>query len=288
MAEKDLETEKLELSLFGRKRKGKKRPDPEDQTPAAVPAPEPEEPGSAAPAEQAPVEAAHAETPTSSSGDPADADPPTTEVPTVPAASSTETPTTVIPATPAAAGEATAPVGAGATAVRPAPEGRATSGSPRRERRSRGTRAARKAPRRPVRVPSMPAQSASLLVGGLVGLAAVVLTYVSLQACELVAGTASCGGPGLFVLLAVVVLMILAGSAALSMLGVPESGGLSFLGVAMFVAVCLVVLLPNLLELWMIVVAPVLCALTFLAAHWIVTRFDEEILETDGPRYDVR
>jgi hypothetical protein len=130
---------------------------------------------------------------------------------------------------------------------------------------------------------------AVLVVGAAVGLAAVALTFASLMACELVTGTDSCGGPGLVVLLVVVVLMVLGGSAALRLFGVSEAGGISFLGVAMFVAVCLVALLPYLLELWMILVAPVLCALTFWVAHWIVTRFDEDILEEDQPElHDVR
>ena len=79
------------------------------------------------------------------------------------------------------------------------------------------------------------------------------------------------------------------GATALRMFGVSDAGGVSFLGVAMFVAVCLVALLPNLLEPWMILVAPALCALTYVAAHWIVSRFDEDILEPDGPPpHDVR
>ena len=123
----------------------------------------------------------------------------------------------------------------------------------------------------------------------MVGLAAVALTFASLLGCELVTGTDSCGGPGLFVLLAVVVLMILGGAAALRQMDVPDPGGLSFLGVAMFVAVCLVVLLPSLLEPWMIFVAPVLCAVTFALAQWIVSHFDEDILDEEGPEpHDVR
>ena len=128
-----------------------------------------------------------------------------------------------------------------------------------------------------------------LVVGAVVGLAAVAMTFASLQLCELVTGTDSCGGPGLVVLLLVVVLMVLGGSAALRLFAVPESGGISFLGVAMFVAVCLVALLPYLLELWMVVLAPVLCALTFWVAHWIVTRFDEDVLEDETAElHDVR
>ena len=280
MAEKDLESEKLELSLFGRKRRKDKKKSADDaDAPAAAPPAEPA--GTAEPSEQTrrpePVERSEPAAPGPSAGRAA----------TPRAEPAADAPTAALPTTPPAT------TGGGATAVGddtiasssgPATRASTTSGG----RRVRGARKAT-APRRQLQAPSMAAPAATLVVGAVVGLAAVALTYASLKACELFTGTDSCGGPGLFVLLAVVVLMILGGSAALSMLGVPESGGISFLGVAMFVALCLVVLLPSLLEPWMIVVAPVLCALTYLLAHWIVTRFDEDILETDGPpQHDVR
>lgn len=231
MAEKDPETDKLELSLFRRKRKK------DTSAPAAEVAPTTD----AAVAPSAP-----AATPA-----PAPAEPAAREVPD------------------------TSRV--------------ATSPAPRASRGPGGARVAPKQPRKPVKLPQLAPNLAVLVVGAVVGLAAVALTFVSLQLCELVTGTDSCGGPGLVVLLAVVVLMILGGAAALRMLGVSEPGGLSFLGVAMFVAVCLVALLPNLLEVWMIVVAPVVSAITFWIAHWIVTRFDEDLLQEDGPpSHDVR
>ena len=253
MAEKDLESEKLELSLFGRKRrKGSTKSADEVEAPAAAPEPVEPSPMSTQPVTTQPA--------TSGGG-----------------------------ATAVGGDTAALPADGGAAATTTAAGRRRAPGSRKAGRTKTSRQRAPKSSRRSARVPSMAAPAASLLVGAVVGLAAVVLTYASLQACRLVTGAGSCGGPGLLVLLAVVALMILGGSAALSMLGVPESGGLSFLGVALFVALCLVVLLPSLLEPWMIVVAPVLCALTYLLAHWIVTRFDEDILETDGPPpHDVR
>jgi hypothetical protein len=276
MAEKDLETDKLELSLFRRKRsKGRSKDRAEEGA-----------------GEEAAGRGA-------SAGDAATADTPRTKVPAAEAQTSevsgSEAPASEGPASEAPASEAPTVETPAAPGVAPA-----TPASP--PRRAGGARVARKAPkkakaaraprtpktprpslREQVRLPSLAPHVAALVVGGLVGLTAVVLTFASLQLCELVTGTDSCGGPGLVVLLAVVVLMILAGSTALTMFGVPESGGISFLGVAMFVAICLVVLLPSLLEPWMVAVAPVLCALTFAVALWIVTRFDEEILEQEGP-----
>jgi hypothetical protein len=135
----------------------------------------------------------------------------------------------------------------------------------------------------------MPATLAALLVGALVGLLGVGLTFGALQTCDAITGTDSCGGPGLLIVLLVVIVMIMAGSALLRLLGVGESGGLSFLGVAIFVAICLVFLLQQLLEPWMVVAGPVLCALSFGTAHWVVNRFNTELLTDEGPEpHDVR
>jgi hypothetical protein len=281
MAEKDLETEKLELSLFRRRKKGKKQPaEAGDTAPAESTKSPPPEPAAHTPATEPTTPA-----PTAAGPPPARA----TEAPTSGSITDTDTDTDteVIPAAPPAAAPAPSP-------ATPAPGRRRAGGfrfgrKPAQPAGGSSPAAEPKGPRQPVKLPALPAEPAALLVGAAVGLAAVVLTYLSLQACELVTGTGSCGGPGLIVLLVVVALMILGGSSALRMFDVPDSGGLSFLGVAMFVAVCLVVLLPNLLEPWMIIAAPVLCALTFGVAYWIVTRFDEDILERDElEHHDVR
>ncbi|GAA1931836.1 hypothetical protein [Nocardioides marmoribigeumensis] len=149
-------------------------------------------------------------------------------------------------------------------------------------------RAARRA--RPARsLPPLAASVAALVVGALVGLLGVGLTIGSLKACDAITGTDSCGGPGLLVVLAVVIVMVMAGSALLRAFGVSEPGGLSFLGVAIFVAICLVFLLEQLLEPWMIVVGPALCALGYGTAHWVVNRFNTELLAEDGPEaHDIR
>ncbi len=307
MAEKDPETEKLELSLFGKKkrRNGASAPPPPESasaesasestpagsTPAESTSAE-STPAGSAPAEPAPVGSTAAESapapetpPQGTEQPPADRAPavedrPEPTVETEPVTQSVTQPVTQPVTRPEP--EATQMLGA---PDEPAAAGNATRGP----RRRRGSRIAPPAARRSPNLPSLGAQVAALVVGAVIGLAAVVLTFVSLVGCELVTGTDSCGGPGLLVLLVVVVLMVLGGSALLRMFGVQDSGGLSFLGVAMFVALCLVALLPSLLEPWMIIVAPILCALTFGVAHWIVSRFDEEILEEEQPElHDVR
>ena len=153
----------------------------------------------------------------------------------------------------------------------PAPAGGARKARPKRE------------------LPPLKASVASLVVGAIVGLLGVGLTFGALQTCDAITGTDSCGGPGLLVVLVVVVVMVMAGSALLRAFGVSEPGGLSFLGVAIFVAICLVFLLQQLLEPWMVVVGPVLCALGYGTANWVVNRFNTELLAEDSPEpHDVR
>ncbi len=267
MADKDLETEKLELSLFRRKKKS--------------------DPVSGSASESVSESASESEPAPTSTSEPEPAPAPAAESRPKPGRRKA---TKGSPAAPAARQElppttqpTTQPTGqATATRVDNEPVRAAESEAAEPTEESAGRRV-------DVALPSLAPPIAALAVGAVVGLAAVALTFASLKGCELVTGTDSCGGPGLLVLLAVVVLMILGGATALRQLDVPDAGGLSFLGVAMFVAVCLVVLLPSLLEPWMVVVAPVLCALTYLMAQWIVSRFDEEILNEEGPEpHDVR
>jgi hypothetical protein len=151
-----------------------------------------------------------------------------------------------------------------------------------------GTRKAKPERQRPS-LPQLGSAVAALVVGAVVGLLGVVLTVGALQTCDAITGTDSCGGPGLLVVLVVVVVMVMVGTALLRAFGVNEPGGLSFLGVAIFVAVCLVFLIEQLLEPWMIVVGPVLCALGYGTAHWVVNRFNTELLADEQPEpHDVR
>lgn len=164
----------------------------------------------------------------------------------------------------------------------PAPEPVSTGGQRRAERR-----AERQAPRRVRRErPALPATVAAVLTGLVVGLGGAVLTYGGLQGCELLRGTDSCGGPGLLLLVAILVVMVLAGATLLAWLGVSEPRGTSFLGVGITAVVAMVALLEALFSPWMFVAVPVLAAAAYLLAEWVTTRFVEE--RDDGPGVDVR
>jgi hypothetical protein len=143
------------------------------------------------------------------------------------------------------------------------------------------------ASREPFTLPSLPGRVASIVAGAVVGLVGTALTYLSLQGCNAVRGTKSCGGgPGLLLLLLILVLMVLLGGVLLALWDVPEPRSASFLGVGVLAVVLLIASLRELDSVWMFLVVPVICALTFLLAHWVTTAFVE--LPENGPQHDIR
>jgi hypothetical protein len=138
--------------------------------------------------------------------------------------------------------------------------------------------------------PELAASTAAFLVGAVIGLMGCVLTVVGLQGCEWITGTGSCGGPGLLVLVVILVAMILVGTVALRRLNVPEAGNVSFLGVGIMTAIALMFLIDYLYDLWMFLVIPVLTAVSYAVARWITTMYAEDLDNDDGglPHHDVR
>jgi hypothetical protein len=160
-----------------------------------------------------------------------------------------------------------------------------------KRRASKGSRAVQ-APK-PVRAaraarttPLVSAQVAALLTGLVVGLLGTALTYVSLRGCEMLKGTESCGGPGLGVLVAILILMVIGGALMLKLLGVSDPRGTSFLAVGLMSVIVLVTLMENLFSAWMFVAIPLVCAVSYAAALWVTTRFVDPV--EDRPHVDVR
>jgi hypothetical protein len=135
-------------------------------------------------------------------------------------------------------------------------------------------------------VPHASAQLAAVFTGVLVGLFGAGLTYASLQGCEAVRGTTSCGGPGLFLLVAILVLMVLLGGLLLALFKVSDARSTSFLAVGVTTVVVLVTLMEELFSPWMFLVVPVISAASFSLARWVTTRFVEPA--ESGPTHDVR
>lgn len=155
-----------------------------------------------------------------------------------------------------------------------------------------GGRRARRARTGAPTAPEIGTGAAAFLVGAAVGLLGCALTYLGLQGCEVVTGVGSCGGPGLLVLVVILIAMVLAGAAALRWLRVGDAGSLSFLGVGMLTVIVLLFLIDYLYDPWMFLVIPCVTAVTFGVAHWITTRYTEDIVEDDDdnkmPHHDIR
>ncbi len=160
----------------------------------------------------------------------------------------------------------------------PAPT--AAAEKPKRGRRAATTRT----------MPDVAASTAAFLVGAAVGLLGCVLTLGGLQGCELVTDTSSCGGPGLLVLVVILVVMVLAGTVALRALRVAEPGNVSLLGVGMMTVVALLFLADYLYDPWMFLVVPVVTAITFALARWVTTMYADDMDDDDRgmPHVDIR
>lgn len=148
------------------------------------------------------------------------------------------------------------------------------------------TAPARRARRSTRSVPALPVPVAAAAVGLVVGLVGTLLTWGGLQACEVVRGTESCGGPGLLLLVAIVVVMVLVGAVLLALLRVPDARSISALGTGIVCVVAMVGLLEVVFSAGMFVAVPVVGAVAYAVASWVATRFVEEVDE--GPGVDVR
>jgi hypothetical protein len=137
------------------------------------------------------------------------------------------------------------------------------------------TRKASRPPRQPRGTPLVPGRVAAAVVGLLVGGIVVGLTYASFGLCEEVRGTNSCGGPGFFLLVAILVAAVLVGALVLRLCRVPDPGSTSFLAVGLTSVIALLFLVDALFEWWMLIVIPLVSILTFLLAHWVTTTFVE-------------
>jgi len=145
-----------------------------------------------------------------------------------------------------------------------------TAAEPGRGRRARRRRLSS---RRVVpRNPRLPYLLTAAAVGLLVAVLAQVLVIGGEQACEVVRGTSSCGSAGGFMLLAIGVLMILAGARLMRTLAVPEPVITSVLGVALVTIVVLGVLLDVIFSAWMWVVLPLVAAVAYAFSAWAARR----------------
>ncbi len=129
--------------------------------------------------------------------------------------------------------------------------------------------------RRELALPAVGGMTAAVITGVLVGVITVGLTSASLNLCEIVKGTSSCGGPGFLLLVAIMIAMVLLGAVLLRAFGVPDPGSTSFLAVGLLAVVALLFLVDVLFNWWMIIVIPACAVATFALSHWVTTAFIE-------------
>ncbi len=111
----------------------------------------------------------------------------------------------------------------------------------------------------------------------------VAATAGSLRLCTEVKGTSSCGGPGFFLLVAILIAAVLVGAGLLRAAHVPEAGSTSFLAVGLLSVVALLFLVGQLFAWWMIIVIPIVSVCTFLLSYWVTTTFIDPANDGSDP-----
>ena len=114
---------------------------------------------------------------------------------------------------------------------------------------------------------------AAVAAGVVCGVVGTVLSVGSLRGCEAVRGVGSCGGIGLFALLAILVVEIFIGAAILRGCRVDDWFSTSFLGVGVAAVVIVLFLLGYLGSWWLLIAVPVVTAAAYLFSWWVTTRF---------------
>ncbi|HSV37476.1 MAG TPA: hypothetical protein VLI04_01835 [Nocardioidaceae bacterium] len=141
---------------------------------------------------------------------------------------------------------------------------------------------------REFKLPPLPGRVAAILTGILVGVLGTLLTWGSLETCEALQGTDSCGGEGFFLLIFILVLMILAGGLLLAAWDVADPRSTSALGVGIVCILVLLLLMEDLFEAWMFAVVPVISALAYAGAHWVTTALVDEVEPEESEAHDIR
>lgn len=130
--------------------------------------------------------------------------------------------------------------------------------------------------RRRPQLPAIGGRAAAVVTGLLVGVLTVGLTWAALGLCDAVKGTSSCGNPGYLLLVAILIAMVLLGSALLRAWGTPDATSISLLAVGLL-AVFVLVFLVSALESWtMILVIPLVTAAAYALSHWVTAAITED------------
>ena len=112
--------------------------------------------------------------------------------------------------------------------------------------------------------------TAAAVTGVVIGGLAVLLDWLATSACDVVRGTSSCGGgPGLLILVVVLVALAYVGGVLLRVLGAPDAASTSILAVGIMAVLVLVFLLDSIDEWWMAIAIPVAAVIAYCASWWV-------------------
>lgn len=132
-----------------------------------------------------------------------------------------------------------------------------------------------KPPREKPLIPEVSGMTVSVLTGILVGLLACGATYLGLKGCESIKGTSSCGGPGFFLLVAIMIALVVISGYIMKAFRVVDPGSTAFLAVGLLAVIVLLFLVDVIFDWWMIIVIPLIGAGTFALSHWVTATFIE-------------
>jgi hypothetical protein len=122
------------------------------------------------------------------------------------------------------------------------------------------------------RIPHIHPRLATVLTGILVGLVSVGLGLVALEVFSDVRGVSSGGGQwGSLTFVVVTFIAMVLGDLLLRAFGTAHAGLISFLGVVLTIVAILSLFLDLADSQWALLLVPVLGAVTYLVAHWLIT-----------------
>ena len=122
------------------------------------------------------------------------------------------------------------------------------------------------------RIPHIDPRAATLFTGAVVGLISVGLGLGALEIFNAVRGVASGGGQwGSLTFVVVTFIAMVIGYLLLHAFGTPQAGLTSFLGVVLTIVAILAFFLGLADSRWALILVPVLNAVTYLVAHWLLT-----------------
>jgi hypothetical protein len=115
---------------------------------------------------------------------------------------------------------------------------------------------------------------AAVLTGAVVGLVLAGVVWLALRGCSGLRGTSTCGDPGILVLLAIFVVMVLASRVLLGFFRVPDAGSTAFLALAL-VSVVALLFVSDLASTTGVAVLAVVTALAFGLSQRLTSSFTE-------------